>query len=301
MEQNLSFYYIFNCVAETGNISRAAKQLFISQPAVSKAIQTLEDNLETTLFLRNSRGVQLTDEGSMLYEHTKSAFDILNRAEENLKRIHELGIGHLRIGASTTLCKYLLLPYLDGFVRENPHIKITIDNQSSTHTLKLLEANDLDIGLVATPTNLDLFHFHSLGEIEDIFVATSTYLDNLKLRENNADVFSNATIMLLDEENVSRKYINAYFEANSIEPEHILEISSMDLLIEFAKTSLGIACVIKAFVQEELENGSLVQVPLKTPIQKREVGFSYYKSPSQQLEKRATLKFLEYIQKKGIR
>lgn len=299
MEQNLSFYYIFNSVAETGNISRAAKQLFISQPAVSKAIQTLEDNLETTLFVRNSRGVRLTDEGAMLYEHTKSAFDSLNRAEENLKRIHELGIGHLRIGASTTLCKYLLLPYLDGFVRENPHIKITIDNQSSTHTLKLLEANDLDIGLVATPTNLDLFHFHSLGEIEDVFVATSTYLDNLKLRENNADVFSNATIMLLDEENVSRKYINAYFEANSIAPEHILEISSMDLLIEFAKTSLGIACVIKAFVQEELENGSLIQIPLKTPIQKREVGFSYFKSPSQQIEKRATLKFLEYIQRKG--
>jgi DNA-binding transcriptional LysR family regulator len=278
MEENLSLYHIFNIVAEAGNISHAAKQLYISQPAVSKAIQSLEENLKTTLFIRSSRGVKLTEEGKLLYEYTLSAFDTLRRGEDSLKRIHELGIGHLRIGASTTLCKYLLLPYLDGFVRENPHIKITIDNQSTSHTLKQLENNTLDIGLVAKPANTDVFHFISLGEIEDIFVATRTYLNNLKLRENSSDIFSSANIMLLDEENVSRKYIEDYFKTNSIELEHILEISNMDLLIEFAKTSLGVACVIKAFVQKELEEGSLLQIPLKTPVNKREVGFSYAKN-----------------------
>ena len=230
----------------------------------------------------------------MLYEHTKYAFESISRGEENLKKIRELGIGHLRFGASTTLCKYLLLPYLDGFVREYPHIKITIDNQSSSHTLKLLESNDLDIGLVATPANMEMYEFHSLGEIEDIFVATKTYLDNLKLRENNEDIFTNANIMLLDEENISRKYINAYFDANSIVPKHILEISSMDLLIEFAKTSLGIACVIKAFVQAELEAGSLIQLPLKTPVQKREVGFSYSKNA---YLSESMVKFMQFVNK----
>jgi DNA-binding transcriptional LysR family regulator len=278
MEQNLSSYYIFNLVAETGNISRAARQLYISQPAVSKAIQSLEDNLGVILFIRGSRGVRLTDEGQLLYDHTKNAFEILQHGEDSIKKIHELGIGHLRIGASTTLCRYLLLPYLDGFVRENPHIKITIENQSSSYTLKQLENNQLDIGLVAKPSGIDTFHFHSLGEIEDVFVATKTYLDNLKLRENSSDIFSTATIMLLDEENVSRKYIENYFKTNLIEPNHILEISSMDLLIEFAKTSLGVACVIKAFVQAELEAGTLVQIPLKKPVNKREVGFSYAKN-----------------------
>lgn len=292
MEQNLSQYYIFNAVAESGNISHAAKQLFISQPAVSKAIQGLEEHLNTTLFIRNSRGVKLTEEGRLLFEHTRSAFDSISRAEESIKRIHELGIGHLRIGASTTLCKYLLLPYLDGFVQKNPHIKITIDNQSSSHTLKQLENGTLDIGLVAKPVSIEPFHFISLGSIEDIFVATHAYLDNLKLRENNADIFSCANIMLLDEENISRKYINEYFEANSIKPGHVLEISSMELLIEFAKTSLGVACVIKAFVQKELEAGTLVQVPLKTPINKREVGFSYAKNT---FLPDSLQKFLEYI------
>lgn len=293
MEQNLSSYYIFNSVAEAGNISRAAKQLYISQPAVSKSIQSLEDNLGTSLFIRNSRGVRLTEEGKILYEHTKNAFETLSRGEDNIKRIHDLGIGHLRIGASTTLCKYLLLPYLNGFVKENPHIKITIDNQSSSHTLKQLENHVLDIGLVAKPAGTDTFDFHSLGEIEDIFVATKTYLDNLQLRENSTDIFSCATIMLLDEENVSRKYIEDYFKTNSIEPNHILEISNMDLLIDFAKTSLGVACVIKAFAQSELESGDLVQIPLKTPINKREVGFSYAKNA---FLSDSMIKFMEFIQ-----
>ncbi len=292
MEQNLSYYYIFNVVAKTGNISKAARQLFISQPAVSKAIQGLEENLEATLFIRNSRGVKLTEEGKVLYEHTKTAFEALYRGEESLKRIHELGIGHLRIGASATLSKYLLLPYLNGFVKENPHIKITIDNQSSSHTLKQLEENLLDIGLVAKPSSPDNFQFYSLGEIEDIFVATGSYLENLKLRENSSDIFSCATLMLLDEENVSRKYIEDYFKSNSIEPQHVLEISSMDLLIEFAKTSLGVACVIKAFVQEELKAGTLVQIPLKTPINKREVGFSYSKNA---FLSDSTLKFMKFV------
>lgn len=292
MEQNLSLYYIFNSVAETGNISRAAKQLFISQPAVSKAIQSLESNLEATLFIRNSRGVKLTEEGQLLYEHTKNAFDSISRGEEDIKKIHKLGIGHLRIGASTTLCKYLLLPYLDGFVRDNPHIKITIENQSSSHTLKLLENNELDIGLVAKPANTEAFHFYSLGKIEDIFVATRTYLDNLKLRENSSDIFSSANIMLLDEENVSRKYIDDYFKSNSIEPKYILEVSSMDLLIEFAKTSLGVACVIKAFVESELKTGALVQVPLKKPVMKREVGFSYAENA---FLSDSMIKFMEFI------
>src|SRR5690554_2476309 len=165
MNQNLSLYNIFNCVAEKENISHAAKQLFISQPAVSKAISSLEDNLNVTLFIRSSRGVKLTDEGQLLYEHTHDAFQTIQQAEDSIKKITELGIGHLKIGASTTLCKYLLLPFLKDFVRQFPHIKIAIESQSTYHTLKRLENNTLDIGLVAKPENDKAFHFSTLGEI----------------------------------------------------------------------------------------------------------------------------------------
>ena len=120
MEQNLSQYKIFYEVAKAGNISKAAKELYISQPAISKAISKLEDSLGLSLFTRSSRGVQLTSEGEILFEHTREAFDALDRGEQELKRIQEFDIGHLRIGVSNTLCKYILLPYLKTFIDQYP-------------------------------------------------------------------------------------------------------------------------------------------------------------------------------------
>ena len=78
MEKNLSSYRIFYAVANTENISRAAKELYISQPAISKSIQKLEENLGVKLFERSSRGVTLTPEGELLYTHVKSAFETLS-------------------------------------------------------------------------------------------------------------------------------------------------------------------------------------------------------------------------------
>ena len=89
MEQNLSQYKIFYDVAKAGNISRAAKELYISQPAISKAIGKLEDSLGLSLFTRSSRGVQLTAEGEILYQHTRDAFEALERGEQELRRIQE--------------------------------------------------------------------------------------------------------------------------------------------------------------------------------------------------------------------
>ena len=103
MEQHLSQYRIFYEVAKAGNISKAAKELFISQPAISKAISKLEENLDVTLFTRNSRGVQLTSEGELLFQYVENAFEALDRGENELKRIREFHIGQLTIGVSNTL------------------------------------------------------------------------------------------------------------------------------------------------------------------------------------------------------
>ena len=182
MEQNLSLYKVFYTVANTGNISKAASELFISQPAISKSIRKLEQSLDVTLFSRNSRGVQLTEEGEVLYGYVQSAFYSLQMGESQLKKINDLGIGHLHIGVSTTLCKYMLLPYLKDFIAAHPHIRITIECQSTNHTLQLLKENKIDLGLIGRPERLHHIHFDSLGGIEDIFVSTSSYLENLSLR-----------------------------------------------------------------------------------------------------------------------
>ena len=111
MLQSLSSYRIFYTVAKTQNISKAAKELYISQPAISKSIQKLEESLGCELFRRSSRGVLLTEEGELLFTHVSSAFETLTLGEDKLKNSLELGVGHLKIGVSSTLCKYMLLPY----------------------------------------------------------------------------------------------------------------------------------------------------------------------------------------------
>ena len=276
MNQNLSSYRIFYTVANTGNISKAAKELYISQPAISKSIQKLEESVGCKLFSRSSRGVVLTDEGKLLYEHVSEAFETLTMGEEKLKRSIELGVGHLKIGVSSTLCKYLLLPYLKEFIRQNPHISISISCQSTNDTLKLLEDNKIDIGLIGKPENLQNIHFDFLEEIEDIFVAAKDYLRNLKARGIQKDhILQSSTLMLLDKNNMTRQYIDDYLQENQIIIKDSIDISDMDLLIDFARIGVGVACVIKNFVREDLENGTLVEIPLGFPIHKREVGFAY--------------------------
>ncbi len=276
MNQNLSSYRIFYTVANTGNISKAAKELYISQPAISKSIQKLEESVGCKLFSRSSRGVVLTDEGKLLYEHVSEAFEALTMGEEKLKRSIELGVGHLKIGVSSTLCKYLLLPYLKEFIRQNPHISISISCQSTNDTLKLLEDNKIDIGLIGKPENLKNIHFDFLEEIEDIFVAAKDYLRNLKARGIQKDhILQSSTLMLLDKNNMTRQYIDDYLQENQIIIKDSIDISDMDLLIDFARIGVGVACVIKNFVREDLENGTLVEIPLGFPIHKREVGFAY--------------------------
>jgi len=293
MDSNLSLYHIFFMVAKTGNISKAASELYISQPAISKAIQKLEQNLNVSLFHRNSRGVSLTDEGKLIYQQVAVAFDALEKGEQDLKRVQELGIGYLRIGVSTTLCKYLLLSYLKEFVERYPHVKITISCQSTFETMELLQKQKIDIGLIGKPQHLTNIDFYPIKKIQDTFVATKTYIENLKLRQKTEDfnVFSHGNIMLLNEENITRRYVEQYFSMQKIEINQVLEVSNMDLLIDFAKIGIGVSCVIKEFIEKELENGELVEIPLDVKIPTREVGFAHLKNA---IETESMKKFIEF-------
>lgn len=281
--QNLNLYHIFYTVAGCGNISSAAKELFISQPAISKAVSRLEGNLNVKLFTRNSRGVRLTLEGELLYKQLDAAFRAIRQGEENLKRNGELGVGELSIGVSTTLCKYVLLPYLQEFIKENPYIKISISCRSTYETIAALEDGTLDIGLIGEAERMNHLQFYPVQEINDIFVTTEKYLEllkeklhiqgSVKSRDMNR-LLSHSTLLLLDKNNITRQYIDKYMILQNITPEQQLEITTMDLLIEFAKIGLGAACVISNFVEKELQNGTLIRLPMPEPIPARKIGFA---------------------------
>lgn len=298
MENNLNLYHIFYTVAKNKNISLAAKELYISQPAISKAISKLENNLETTLFIRSSRGVTLTEEGTILYEQVHNAFTSIHNGEEQLRKISRLGVSHLSIGVSITLCKYILLPYLKEFIKENPHITISITCHPSTETIRDIENGTTEIGLVGIPTSTDSLHYEPICEIQDTFVATDTYLKNLRIRENGTktSLLANANFMMLNKENISRKFVDNYLAAHQITMNNILEINTMDLLIELAKIDLGIACVIRDFVKDDIKNGTFKELTFKRTIPKRKVGFAYREDVPMS---DAMKKFIEFIRTKS--
>ena len=305
-DTNLSLYRIFDAVVQAGSISGAAKTLYISQPAVSHAIAQLEEGCGCRLFSRNARGVTLTEEGQILHRHVSEAFRVLSAGESELRAYHDLGIGHLTFGASTTLCRYRLLPCLKDFVRSNPHISIDISCQPTIQTLSLLESGAIDIGLVARQKHMKGMGFISLGEIEDIFVAAPEYLDRLRERLQASDDSSGSsenddmgrellnagTLLLLDKGNATRQYIDHYLEENHIHAANTIEITTMDLLIEFARTGLGIAGLIKEFVLDDLKDGSLTQIPIGSSLSRREIGFAWVKKPENHQAMERFLKFV---------
>lgn len=145
--------------------------------------------------------------------------------------------------------------------------------------MELLKEGTIDVGLVGKTETWKDFEFYGIKWMEDIFVASPGYLKRRKAAlgtEASAEVLlKNASLMLLEEENISRKYMDAYFVKNQMEAHQVLEAESMDLLIDFAKIGMGIACVVRQFVQEELRKGDLVELVFSVTMERREAGFLY--------------------------
>lgn len=269
--ENLTKYKIFLSVAENKSISKAAAQLYISQPAVSITIRKLEENLNTTLFIRKSKGVELTEKGRLLYDQAKKALGMLSDIEKSLR--FPRYTGYLRIASSSVLCKHFLMPYLKAFSGSYPNTDLAVTCTSSAEAYSMIEACSIDLALVVKPENAGAAVYHSLGVIDYTFVCSPAYREKLNCK--NDEIFEYANIMLLDQDNVSRKHINRYYAKNNIIPLHILEVNEMDMLIEFAKMSIGVSCVVKQFVEQELEAGTLMEIVLSNPIPPREIGFLY--------------------------
>lgn len=286
MEQNLNLYQVFYEVANCRNFSIAAKKMFITQPAVSKSVSNLEDNLQITLFHRSSRGVTLTPEGEILYNHVRDALNSLKFGEELMRNLSRENIIHLTIGVSTTLCKYVLLPRLKSFIAENPNIKIQISCQSTYDTLSSIEDGSIDLGFVGLSGQNEKVHSSDaitslpIATIEDIFVSTDTYLNSLQSKNTGEMILQGpflkeASFIMLNKENISRKHADSFLNSHKLTLHNIIEVNNMDLAIEFAKAGLGISCVISDFVRKDLNNGTLKEIKLGYRIPKRQIGFVY--------------------------
>lgn len=192
MNIKLEQYKIFNEAAATLSFSKAAKNLFISQSAVSQAIHTLEKELNTQLFIRQSKGVILTKEGQLLQIHISQALSLITNAENQIGHLHELTKGELNIGAGDTLSENFIMPYLVRFNQLYPQVTIKMVNRTSLEIIDLLKTGQIEIGFINLPVHDDSITIQECLQVHDIFVSKFKETKVYSLEDISHENFSSA-------------------------------------------------------------------------------------------------------------
>ena len=255
MSVKLELYRVFKEVAETGNISVAAKNLYISQSAVSQSVKQLETALQARLFARSPRGVSLTSEGQMLYQYVRSALGLIATGEDKLSQAQQLLLGTLVIGASDTVTSWFLTPYLDEFHRQHPGIRLKIVSGRSAKVLSMLKSGAVDIAFASSPADSAVESWPCFAT-HSAFVAGSGYdcdFDHVYTRREIADF----PLILLERKASSRVFLEQEFLKHGVTLSPEIELSSRSLLVSLAHIGLGVAGVTLEFVQKALESGDI--------------------------------------------
>lgn len=271
LRTNLDWYRVFYVTATQGSFSKAAAALFITQPAVSYAIKQLEMTLGGKLFSRTPKGVALTAEGEVLFKHIEQAYGFLAAAERKVAEMHQMLRGEVRIGAGDSLCKHYLLPYLESFHASFPDIKIQVTNRTSLETVQLLKEGKIDFGIVNLPIEDKQIQIREIAVIQDCFVAGEKY-KHVATKPVSMKEMSEYPIILLEKGSSSRRYIDRYVQLAGLDIQPEIELGSVDLLVQFARIGLGISCVVKDYIRDELRQGILYEIVLEDPIPPRSIG-----------------------------
>lgn len=274
MNIKLEQYRVFKVCAGAKSFSEAAKQLFITQSAVSQQIRSLEDELGCPLFVRQHKGVTLTTQGNLLLGFVNGSLGIIENAESLFARMQSLSEGELRIGAGDTITKHYLLPILEAFHRLYPGINIEIVNRVTSETLAKLVTGKIDIAFVNLPIDSPAYagvNTVAVKPLHDIFVAGNafSYLKGKKLSE--ADIASLPLVMLESKSN-SRSAVNGYFAKKGIQLKPEFELGSHDLLFDFAVRGLGIACVTAEFAESAIDGQNLFALETDFSLPERSIG-----------------------------
>lgn len=268
---HLELYRVFREVALCGSFSQAARALFLTQSAVSQSIQQLERQLGRQLFTRGRRGVTLTPEGAMLYEHISVALETIATGEERLEKMRRLRAGELSIGAGDTISEHFLLPFLEQFHSLYPEIRLRVVNRTSGQAVELLKAGKIDLAFANLPLEEPELDVLECLLVHDIFVASKKFA-HLGGRALEAAELAQSHLIMLETLSNSRRYVDGFFLQQGVRLEPEIELGAHDLLLEFARIGLGISCVIAEFCTGYLQSGELFALELKTPVPPRFIG-----------------------------
>jgi DNA-binding transcriptional LysR family regulator len=295
MDINFELYKVFYYAAKFESFSEAAQKLFITQSAISQSIKNLEEKLGGQLFFRKSRKVKLTWEGELLFKHVEQAYNFIKSAENKFYEMKNLDTGEIRIGVSDTICKYFLIPHLEKFNVEHPKIKIQVINRTSSQILELLKNGLIDFGIATLPVKDKNILVKEFITVEDIFVACHKY-SALKDRKVTLRELTKYPLLMLEKNSTTRHNIDHFLEQKGVTFTPEIELEDIDLLVEFAKIGLGVACVLKQSAFNEIEKGQLFEVEMAEKLPPRKLGICTMKNVPLS---RAAAAFIECLQRTG--
>lgn len=271
MNISLEYYKIFYYTARLGSVTKAARELCLSQPAVSQAVKQLETDLGVTLFVRRSKGVALTAEGKMLYSYVSKGYEHILLGERKLREMLDLASGEIRIGASDMTLQFYLLPYLERFHSMYPGIKVNVTNAPTPNTIEHLRANTIDFGVVSAPFDVDeRFQVYRGRKIRDVFVAGERFAQLRGKRLTYAELIS-YPIIALEKKTSTRRYIDAFLQDNGVVLNPEFELATSAIVTQFAVRNLGIAYVVEDFAREEIDSGRLFELVFDKEIPERDI------------------------------
>ena len=281
MNVNLELYKIFIIVAEKGNITKASKELLISQPAITKSIKNLEDQLGGQLFLRTKRGVILTDEGKDFYNNIKIAMEHIHNSERKFDDAINLETGSIKIGLSSSfrILEDFLIPYLSEFSKRYPKISIQLIEGYTTEIIQKLKDGLLDVAILKLPykqrKDLDIIE---CKQIQDCFVVNNSYPELINKTVMLEDLSNDSIIGLVKPPDITGSYLEKLIKESNIVLKIKIECNNASSIVSLTKAGLGVGYTIKEHVEEEIKNKELFVLDVEPKIPNRYIGIATAKN-----------------------
>ncbi len=271
---NLELYKVFYTVAKCGSLTRAAEELYISQPAVSQSIKQLETQLGVSLFNRTHRGMELSAQGGkIIFDKIEQALGLFTEAQVMLSQINSSATGTIRIGASDTIFEYVLAEKIVEFHEKYPAVKIELVSDYSPQTLEDLKNGEIDVAFVNLPMKVDdaLSLHGNFKRLTDVFITGEKYCE-LTGKTVSLSSLKKYPLITLDKDTVATKSLNSFLSSVGIELTSSIEIGSWELMKRLVVKGMGIGVIPKEYAEKEIAEGTLKVVQTDPALSVRSVG-----------------------------
>ncbi len=277
---NIELYRVFYTVAKCGSLTKAADELFISQPAVSQAIKQLESQLGTSLFNRTHRGMELSVQGGkLIFKQVEEALALLDSAENKLIELKTTATGTVRVGATDSIFSYVLVDKIAAFNEKYPAVHIELITGTTPETLVQLKENKCDIGFINLPIeDKDVNFTGTVFHLSDTFVASPSKYSELMDRQVNLKDLQQYPLLMMENNTVARHTFNSFTQSLGITLTPDIEVANWDLMLKFARRGMGIGCVPREYAQKRIDAGELFEVNVNPRLPVRGVGMALPKN-----------------------